>query len=174
MARLTFERILLIYMAVAALLALLTPTGFAVEYYAPINPSYVPFAGWLRRTPNALPYLTTYFFSLSILLPLVVALLARHPQEAALPLYEVPTLGRCLAATFCLAAIVAGFIYLHTITLDGTGTSRGAKFFYLISVSRLGLTIFGPLLMCFTALIAYLGLVKLPQIWHGFLFERPA
>ena len=67
MARLTFERILLIYMAIAALLALLTPTGFAVEDYAPINPSYVPFAGWLRRTPNALPYLTTYFFSLSLL-----------------------------------------------------------------------------------------------------------
>jgi len=170
MRKLTFEKILAAYMALAAVLALLLPSHFAIEHYAPINPSLIPLASWLRLTPGALPFLTTYFFSLTCLLPLVVVLLARHPQDKAMSPYQVPTLGRCIGATL-IAIAVAGFMavvmYSH-ITLDGTESSRGAIILYAAAVSRIGLTAAGPMVMGTIALVVYIAFVKVPRMWLGF------
>lgn len=174
MQGLTFERVLAAYMAFAALLALVLPGQFAVELYMPVNPDLVPFASWLRRTPNALPYLTSYYLILTILLPIVVVLLARYPQQAMLPPFEVPTLGRCVLATLAIAAIICMFVMLHDVTLDGSQRARGTSIFYISAISRLGLALVGPVVMGVASLVTYMAVVKLPKIWLGFLLERPA
>ncbi len=174
MPRPTFERILAIYLVVAALLAVLLPSHFVVERYIPIDPSLIPFASLFSRTQNALPFLTTYFLVLLLPLPLVVALLARYPQEKSQLLHQVPTLGRCMGATLILCAIAGMLFAVHSATLDGTHSHRAVSFFYLAAVSRLGLMLIGPVLLGVSVLWAYMAFVRLPQIWRGFFAGTPA
>lgn len=167
--RLTFEKTLAGYLLIAAVLALLLPSPIAVENHLPVSPELVPFANWLRRTPNALPFLTTYFLLLTALLPLIVALLARNPQSAQQFNYRVPSLGRCLGATLVAAAILvllAVGMY-GDISIDGSRSNYGEALAYVAAVSRIGLAIVGPLLMGTLAIGIYAAFVKLPRMWWG-------
>ena len=169
MSKPTFGRILAAYMVVCSLLAFLIPTHFAVEQFIPIDPSLIPVAGWLRHTPRALPFLTSYFFMLTALLPFVVVALAHHPQPKEGFHYEIPTFIQCVGATLvaiCLFLLFAASAY-GDLSVDGVGHGRGQAFFYLSATSRFGLAMGGSALMGAFAVDLYLTFVKLPRMWLG-------
>ena len=169
MRQLTFEKILAAYLLFAAILAMLLPAGFAVENHTAIDPTFVPFAKWLRHTPGAQPLLSTYFLTLTAALPIVVSLLARHPQGEAKFQYHVPTLSQCIGATLAALAMIGLLgvgMYGH-IVIDGTEQSSGGVIAHAAATSRFGLALAGPLFMASAALVFYIAFVKLPRMWWG-------
>lgn len=169
MRNFTFERILAAYIALAAILAVVLPYGLRIEDLLPVSPSAIPFARWLSLAPSSLPFLSTYFFILSALVPVVVVGLAFNPQEAHHFTYAVPSLGRCVLASLFVVVIVLLFWQGMFLDYPPRETANGnARIAYYAAVSRFGLAVFGPLVMGTTALVAYIALVKLPSMWAGY------
>ena len=169
MRKFSFEYVLACYLALAAFLAIAIPRQFAIENYVGINPAFIPFAAWLRLTPGAMPYLTTYFLALTVLMPALVFLLARYPQDQKQFTYQVPTLLRCIGATlisFSLtAALVVFSIYAESASTDSV-SSRGS-IINAAATSPLALAVAGPMLMSTFALMLYISIIKVPRMWLG-------
>ena len=169
MSKPTFGNILATYMAFCSVLALLIPTHAVLENYIPIDPNVVPVAGWLRNTPHALPYLTSYFSALTALLPFVLIAQAYYPQPKEAFHYNIPTLGQCVISTFlaiCIFFLFAAVAY-GDLSVDSNINTRGEAFFYIAATSRLGLAICGPLFMGASAIALHITFVKLPRMWLG-------
>jgi hypothetical protein len=169
MRKFSFETLLACYLAFAALLAIVMPQQFAVENYIAINPAFIPFAAWLRLTPGAMPSLTAYFLTLAFLMPFLIFLLARYPQDQKQFSYQIPTLSRCIGATAIsvIATTLVFFGMYGEFSSNGNGSSRG-NIVYAAATSPLALAIAGPLLMGVSVLMLYSLLIKLPRMWLGF------
>ncbi len=167
--KVTFERILAAYLALAAGLAFALPYELRIENLLPISTCAIPFSRWLSLAPGSLPFLSTYFLILSALVPFVVTGLALRPQEMNQLPCDVPSLKRCTFATLLLffsAILIWNVMFLDTAPREDS--HRNERIAYYASVSRLGLSVFGPLVMGTTALVSYLALVKIPRMWIGY------
>lgn len=170
--RINFSRICGGYLFAGFLIAvLISPDYRGPDFLSPLL-ELVPFVSLFQSPVNHLSSIPIFFLAMWTLMPVVLFLLAKHPQKD-LPIYankSALTLLYVTALAIALFLLISSAFYLKA-EMDSVVT-RGDAVIALASRYRFFLGVVGGAFMVTTAIAAYILFVLVPRLWIGYFSEN--
>lgn len=164
----TFSRICGGYLLMGFLLAILISPEYSGPGFLSPSLTLLPFVNLFQSPDNHLASISVFFMIMWAFMPVVLFLLAKHPQKN-LPIYSKKSGVVLLYATAIAAALfllMASAFYLKVeITAP---VARGSAIIMLAAKYRIFLGIVGGAFMVATAISTYIFFVLIPKLWIGY------
>ena len=166
-----FSRVCGSYLWTGFLLAVFIPPEYRAPAYLTPLLERLPFVSLFQSPVNHLSSIPIFFLVMWMLMPVVLFLLAKHPQKD-LPIYSNRSGLRLVYAT---AVAVAAFLLLASASYSkgeiSSAAARGSAVILLAAKYRVFLGIVGSAFMVATAIFTYILFVLMPKLWFRYFSD---